>query len=104
MPSAPSRKSCARTRSCTANAWRALWPGRLPCDCERHRLWRADLVDHRPLAITDAALIEKLDGLKFVSATVELRPAAANDAPRQETGDPFTLPSPHAPSSGGCCG
>jgi arsenite methyltransferase len=63
-----------------------------------------DLVDHRPLAITDDALIEKLDGLKFVSATVELRPAPANDAPRQESGDPFTLPSPHAPSSGSCCG
>ncbi|WP_430431628.1 methyltransferase domain-containing protein [Oceanicaulis sp.] len=63
-----------------------------------------ELVDHRPLAISDEALIEKLDGLKFVSATVELRPAPANDAPRQETGDPFTLKSPHAPSSGSCCG
>ena len=63
-----------------------------------------DLVDHRPLAITDETLIEKLDGLKFVSATVELRPAAANDAERQKTGDPFTLKSPHAPSSGSCCG
>lgn len=63
-----------------------------------------ELVDHRPLAITDKALIEKLDGLKFVSATVELRLAPANDTPRQETGDPFTLPSPHAPSSGSCCG
>ncbi|WP_375549775.1 methyltransferase domain-containing protein [Oceanicaulis alexandrii] len=63
-----------------------------------------ELVDHRPLAITDEALIETLDGLKFVSATVELRTAPANDAPRQETGDPFTLKSPHAPSSGSCCG
>lgn len=63
-----------------------------------------ELVDHRPLAITDQALLEKLDGLKFVSATVALRPAPANDAPRQETGDPFTLPFPHAPSSGSCCG
>ena len=63
-----------------------------------------ELVDHRPLAITDEALIAKLDGLKFVSATVELRPAPANDAPRRETGDPFVLKSPHAPSSGSCCG
>ena len=63
-----------------------------------------DLVDHRPLAITDEALIEKLDGLKFVSATVELRPAPANDASRRETSDPFVLKSPHAPSSGKCCG
>lgn len=63
-----------------------------------------ELVDHRPLAITDDALFEKLDGLKFVSATVELRPAPANDAPRKVTGNPFELPSPHAPSSGKCCG
>jgi len=62
------------------------------------------LVDHRPLAITDEALLEKLNGLNFVSATVELRPAPANDTPRGETGDPFTLPSPHAPTSGSCCG
>lgn len=63
-----------------------------------------ELLDHRPLAITDADLIEKLDGLKFVSATVELRPAPANDTARKETGDPFVLKSPHAPSSGKCCG
>ena len=39
-----------------------------------------DLVDHRPLAITDEALIAKLDGLKFISATVELSPAGASSA------------------------
>ncbi|EAP90755.1 UbiE/COQ5 methyltransferase [Oceanicaulis alexandrii HTCC2633] len=63
-----------------------------------------DLVDHRPLAITDEALIAKLDGLKFVSATVELRPAGASSACCKTTGNPFELPSPHAPSSGTCCG
>jgi SAM-dependent methyltransferase len=63
-----------------------------------------ELVDHRPLAITDEALIEKLDGLKFVSATVELRPAGASSACCKTTGNPFELPSPHAPSSGKCCG
>ena len=62
------------------------------------------LVDHRPLAISDNALIEKLDGLKFVSATVELRPAGASSSCCKTTGNPFEIPSPHAPSSGKCCG
>ena len=62
-----------------------------------------DLVDHRPLAITDEALIDKLDGLKFVSATVELRPAGASSNCCKQTGNPFELKSPHAPSSGKCC-
>ena len=61
------------------------------------------LIDHRPLAITDSALEAKLDGLRFVSATVELRPDAGA-SPHGEIGDPFTLPSPHAPRSGSCCG
>lgn len=63
-----------------------------------------DLVDHRPLAITDEALIAKLDGLKFISATVELSPAGASSACCKTTGNPFELLSPHAPSSGTCCG
>ncbi len=62
-----------------------------------------DLVDHRPLAITDEALIDKLDGLKFVSATVELRPASASSKCCKTTGNPFELKSLHAPSSGKCC-
>lgn len=58
------------------------------------------LVDHRPLAITDPALMEKLDGLDFVSATVEMGPGAVSICAR--TADPFETPSPHAPSTG-CC-
>ncbi len=62
------------------------------------------LVDHRPLAISDAALLEKLEGLRFVSATVELRPAAApGEGWDRETADPFTAPASTAAGSS-CCG
>jgi SAM-dependent methyltransferase len=58
------------------------------------------LVDHRPLAITDPALMEKLDGLDFVSATVEMGPGAVSACAK--IADPFETLSPHAPSAG-CC-
>jgi SAM-dependent methyltransferase len=58
------------------------------------------LVDHRPLAITDPAILEKLDGLDFVSATVEMGPGAVSACAK--TADPFETPSLHAPSTG-CC-
>lgn len=58
------------------------------------------LVDHRPLAITDPALMEKLDGLDFVSATVEMGPGEQACCARVT--NPFETPSPHAPGTG-CC-
>ena len=60
------------------------------------------LVDHRPLAVTDEALLEKLDGLKFVSATVELTTETthSDNAP---VGDPFLLPATSSAGSA-CCG
>ncbi len=60
-----------------------------------------ELVDHRPLAVTDPQLLAKLDGLRFVSATVELRPARQDvEAPVRT---PFTEPAT-ASVSAGCCG
>ena len=65
---------------------------------------RPELIDHRPLAVTDPDLLERLDGLRFVSATTALRPAAA---PGASTGgpapDPFADHSQRAPGAG-CCG
>lgn len=59
------------------------------------------LVDHRPLAITDTALLEKLDELDFVSATVEMGPGDWSCC--ASVTNPFETPSPHAPSSGSTC-
>lgn len=49
------------------------------------------LIDHRPLAITDKALEEKLNGLKFVSATVSLTASKKNDVESWDDAlrDPF---------------
>lgn len=59
-----------------------------------------ELIDHRPLAVTDPELLAKLDGLRFVSATVELRPGSASTEAR----NPFIEPSTSAPLGTGCCG
>jgi len=58
------------------------------------------LVDHRPLAITDPALMDLLDGLDFVSATVAMGPGGWPCC--AAVTDPFETPSPHAPGAG-CC-
>ena len=63
-----------------------------------------DLLDHRPLAVTDPELLKRLNGLRFVSATTTLRPTSAS---RQSGYGP--APDPFADyaertAAGGCCG
>ena len=59
------------------------------------------LVDHRPLAVTDPELLEKLNGLRFVSATVELRLSEGGCQPTAR--NPFTEAATSSVSAG-CCG
>lgn len=64
---------------------------------------RPTLVDHRPLAVTDETLLAKLDGLKFVSATVELSLGQGADPGADWVGNPFALPATSRVGAT-CCG